>query len=349
MTPYFSLLPDVSAQLGIPGISTNPLDYGPPTLNFTNFATLSDSTATLTRNQTQGGTESVSILHGLHSITLGAGYTRADLSTRTDPNGRGTFSFTGIATSVLNANGQPVTGTGYDLADFLLGYPQSSSIRYGNTSNYFYENQWTGYVTDEWKMRPNLTLTLGVRYEFFSPWVQKYGRMANLDIAPGFTNIALVTPNMPGPYTGAFPNGLINPDYHNFSPRVALAWKVPWTKRSTVVRAGYGIYYNEQAYISLASQLAQQPPFATSNAVNTSSKDILTLQQGFLTTNPQDITNTFAVDRFYRTPYAGTWNVTIQHDFAGGFFIETGYTGTKGTFLDVRILPNEAVPGSPEC
>ncbi len=345
--PYFSLLPDVAAQLGIPGISSNPLDYGPPTLNFTNFATLSDSIATLTRNQTQSGTESVNILKGVHSLTFGVSYTRADLSTRTDPNGRGTFSFTGIATSELSSTGQPLTGTGYDLADFLLGLPQSSSIRYGDTSNYFLQNQWVGYAQDEWKMRPNFTLILGGRYEFFSPWTEKYGHMANLDIAPGFTNVSVVTPNQAGLYTGTFPSGLINPDHENLSPRVALAWKLPWTKRSTVVRAGYGIYYNEQAYIQLAEQLAQQPPFATSNAVNTSVNDVLTLEKGFLTTSPRDITNTFAVDRYYRTPYAGTWNATIQHDFAGGFFVEAGYMGTKGTHLDVRILPNEPPPGSP--
>ena len=345
--PYFSLLPDVAAQLGIPGISTNPLDYGPPTLNFTNFASLSDSIATLTRNQAQSGTESVNILKGVHSLTFGVSYTRADLSTRTDPNGRGTFSFTGIASSQLSSTGQPITGTGYDLADFLLGLPQSSSIRYGSTSNYFLQNQWVGYAQDEWKMRPNFTLVLGGRYEYFSPWTEKYGRLANLDIAPGFTDVALVTPNQPGLYTGAFPGGLINPDRENWSPRIALAWKLPWTKQSTVVRAGYGIYYNEQAYIQLTQQLAQQPPFAVSNAVNTNVNDVLTLEKGFLTTSAREITNTFAVDRFYRTPYAGTWNATIQHDFAGGFFVELGYMGTKGTHLDVRILPNELPPGSP--
>ncbi|MGA8025768.1 MAG: hypothetical protein WB992_01395, partial [Bryobacteraceae bacterium] len=163
--------------------------------------------------------------------------------------------------------------------------------------------------------------------------------------APGFTNVAVVTPTQAGPYTGAFTDGLINPDYDNWSPRLALAWKVP-AKRSTVVRVGYGIYYNEQAYITLAEQSAQQPPFATSNAINTSLDNVLTLQKGFLTATARDITNTFAVDRYYRTPYAGTWNATIQRDFGGGFFVELGYMGTKGTHLDVRILPNEAPPGS---
>ena len=343
VTPYFASGADVAAELGIPGTSSNPLDYGPPTLTFTNFATLTDSTASRTRNQAQSGTESVTWLKGTHSITLGASYTRADLSTQTDPNGRGTFSFSGIATT-LTSNGSAAGGTGYDLADFLLGYPRSSSIRYGTSSNYFFQNQYVGYAQDEWKVRPNLTLTLGVRYEYFTPFQEKYGHMANLDIGPGFSAVSVVTPISDGLYTGFFPAGLINSDHNNWAPRLALAWKVP-TRRSTIVRAGYGIYYNEQAYLSLAQNMAQQPPFAISYAVNTSSSDVLTLARGFTAVTQQAVTNTFAADRFYRTPYAGTWNLTIQREFGQGFFTEIGYLGTKGTRLDVRTQPNQLAPG----
>ena len=346
ITPYFAFGSNVQTELGIPGSSGNPMDYGPPTLNFTNLGSLSDSVATLTRNQSQGASESISLLKGTHTITVGMGYTRADLSSRTDPNGRGTFNFTGVATSAIGANGQPVTGTGYDFADFLLGYPQSSSIRYGDPSNYFLQDQWNGYAQDEWKLHPRFTLLAGVRYEYFSPFSEKYGQMANLDIAPNFTGVSVVTPNQPGLYTGAFPGGLINPDLNNWAPRVGMAWNIPGSKQSTLLRAGYGIYYNGQAYVQFASQLAQQPPFAVSNQINTSVEEVLTLNQGFLTTTPRDITNSFAVSRNYRTPYAQTWNISLQKDLPGGFFGELGYVGTKGTDLDVRILPNQPPPGS---
>ena len=343
--PYFSTLPNISSELGIPGISSNPLNAGPPALNFTNFGSLTDSVPTLTRNQSQGATESITLLKGLHSMTFGGGYTRPDINSRTDPNGRGTFNFTGVATSALNANGQAQTGTGYDLADFLLGFPQSSSITYSQTDNYFRQNQWSLYAQDEWKVRSNLTLTAGVRYEYFSPYSEKYGHMANLDIAPDYSNVAVVTPNSVGPYSGLFPAGLINPDRNNFSPRLGLAWKLPF-KRSTIIRAGYGIYYNGQAYIQFATQLANQPPFAVSNTVNTSTANVLTLANGFLTTTAREITNTIAVDKNYRTPYAGSWNISIQRELGGGFFAEAGYLGTKGTGLAVKTLPNQAPPGS---
>jgi hypothetical protein len=350
-TPFFAYGTDIAAELGIAGTSTNPVDYGPPNLNFTNFGPLSDGNPVLTRNQSQGLNESVILSRGKHTFTLGGLYSRNDTSTSTQQNGRGTFNFTGQATSELGANGLPLQGTGSDFADFLLGMPQSASIQY-SPAMYFTQNNWTGYVLDDWKVNANLTLNLGLRYEFFAPLQEKYGEMANLDIAPGFSSVAVVAPSVAGPYSGAFPAGLINPDYRNFSPRVGLAWKAPFIKRSTIVRAGYGIYRNGQVYIPFGLKLAQQPqppglpPFAVSESVNTSPEVPLTLADGLIAVSPEAITNTFAVDRYYRTPYAQTWNLTIQHDLGKGFFMEVGYLGTKGTRLDVLTLPNEGPPGS---
>ncbi len=344
-TPFFANGTDVAAELGIAGTSGNPLNYGPPGLNFTNFGALSDATPILTRNQSQSASESVIWSHGTHTFTWGLQFSRSDLNTRTDQNGRGTFNFTGLATSALDARGLPVNGTGFDLADFVLGLPQSSSIRYGDSSTYFRQDLWSGYAQDDWKVRPSLTLNLGVRYEYDAPLTEKYGRIANLDIAPAYGAVAVVIPGAIGPYSGKFPAGLINPDYNNFSPRLGLAWKVPHLKRSTIVRAGYGIYYNGQAYIPFGLRLAAQPPFAVSNSVNTSPQEVLTLATGFVAVSPADVTNTYAIDRNYRTPYAQTWNVSIQHELPKGFFVELGYLGTKGTRLDVQTLPNEGPAG----
>ena len=336
----------MSAQLGIPGTSTNPLSNGPPTLNFTNFASLSDGTASLRRNQSQGFTDAFSLLRGVHNISFGGGYTRPDQALLSEPNGRGTFNFTGEATSALSASGQPVTGTGYDLADFLLGFPQSSSIQYSNENYYFLQNQFSLYAQDEWKVKSTFTAILGVRYEYFAPIHEKYGRLTNLDIGPDFAAVSPVVAGATGPFSGAFPSGVVNSDWNNFSPRIAIAWKLTQFKKSTILRSGYGIYYNSQAYLNFASKLADQPPFATSNNINTSAADVLTLNSGFLTTSPTATTNTFAVERNYRTPYVGTWDLFLQRDLGGGFFTEIGYTGTKGTGLDVYTLPNQGPSGN---
>jgi len=340
IVPYFSLIPNVAAQLSIQGISRDRLNAGPPTLNFTNFGSLSDSNPTLNRNQSEGVSQSVTWVKGQHSFTFGYGYARADQSARTSSNGRGTLNFTGLGTSQIGSTGQPLTGTGYDLADLLLGLPQSSSIQYSQYSNYFRQNQVNFYAQDQWKVKSNLTLMLGLRYEYFSPFSEKYGRAANLDIAPGYTNVSQVTPATPGLYTGPFPSGLIDPDRNNWSPRLAIAWKLPF-KRSTLFRAGYGIYYNGQIYTQFTNILAQQPPFAVSSSINTSSTRPLSILNAFTNLSANDVSNTFAVDRHYRTPYAGTWNASLQRDFAGGFFVEVGYLGTKGTRLDLRTTPNQ--------
>ncbi len=349
--PFFAFGQDIATQLGIAGTSSSPVDFGPPSLNFTNFGALSDANPALTRNQSQRLTESVILARGKHTFTLGLQYGRNDFSTDTQQNGRGAFNFTGQATSQLDAKGLPSAGTGFDFADFLLGLPQSASIQY-SPGMYFNQNIWNAYGVDDWKVSANLSVNLGARWEYFAPLSEKYGEMANLDIAPGFGNVAVVAPSVPGPYSGAFPGGLINPDYRNFSPRVGLSWKAPFIKRSTIVRAGYGIYYNGQAYIPFGLKLAQQPqpaglpPFAVSESVNTSPGVPLSLANGLVAVSPLSITNTFAVDRYYRTPYVQTWNITIQHDLGNGFFMEVGYLGTKGTRLDILMLPNEGPPGS---
>jgi hypothetical protein len=113
------------------------------------------------------------------------------------------------------------------------------------------------------------------------------------------------------------------------------------------VRAGYGWYFNGSVYNSAANRLAQQPPFAKSSSVNTSTDRPLTIQDGFLTGVTKAITNTFAIDRFYRVGYAQTWNFAVQQDLPYSLNMEVAYLGTKGTRLDIQRLPNRATPGSP--
>ena len=340
-TPFFANGADVAEQIGIQGTSTNPLNFGPPTLNFagSNFASLSDGSPVLTRNQSQSGSESLVVVHGTHTLTFGGQYTRNDWNTTSDANGRGTLNFTGQATNGANCPLGQVCG--FDFADFLLGLPQSASIRFGE-STYLRQDSWNAYAMDEWKVGPNLTLSLGVRYELFVPVEEKFGHIANLDIAPGFTSTSVVTPASAG-----VPTGLINTDYNNFSPRLGLAWKVSKLKRSTIVRLGYGIYYNGQSYIGLGRNLAQQPPFAISESVNSTPENPLGIGTAFLDTAvPGSVRNTYAVDPNYRTPYAQTWSVSVQHDLGAGFFTEIGYLGTKGTRLDVLTTPNQGPPGT---
>ncbi len=246
-------------------------------------------------------------------------------------------------TSAFDTAGNPQAGTGFDMADFLLGLPQSASVRHGNSSMYFRSATYTWFLQDDWRVRPSLSLNFGLRYEYTQPVYEKYNRMANLDAEAGFANVAVVTPDIAGPYSGQFPRGLIDPDKNNFAPRVAVAWRA----RRLLVRGGYGVYYNGSVYNTIAARLGQQPPFAFSNSFGTTLAAPLTIATGLLGLPSAGITNTYAADRGYQVGYAQTWNTAVQVELPRSLIVEVGYLGTKGTRLDIQRLPNQAPPGSP--
>jgi len=338
---FFSYGTNVAADLGIQGTSQEPINYGPPTLSFTNFSGLTDAIPSNAAVQYVQEGDSYMWVKKNHTMTFGGDFKRQDRNTVTDQNARGTFSFSGIATSAFNSSGQPIPNTGLDFADFLLGLPQSSAVQFGGDSTYFRQNAWDAYANDDWRVNPNLTIMFGLRYEYYSPLSEKYGHLANLEIAPGFT---AVTPVYPG--TAGLPDSLIRPDRDGWAPRGGLAWK-PSTKHSTLVRLGYGIYYNPTALNRLATELSEQPPFATTQRLTTSISNPLTLENG-LATAPTNATvlNTYAVQENYKIGYAQSWNVSVQQNLSRSFFIELSYLGTKGTDLDTETVPNRAAIGS---
>ena len=346
LIPYFADKTDVAAELGINGVSHDPTNFGPPNLSFTNYASLSDGSPSQTVTQYGSITEAFTFVKGSHNFQTGMTYRRTEINTHTDSNGRGSFSFSGLLTSAFDANGQPVSGTGYDFADYLLGLPQSSSVRFGDTSTYFRGNQWATYFQDDWRLRSNLTLNLGIRWEYYSPLSEKYGHIANLDVAPGFTAAAVVTPGEAAPYSGPLPASLIRPDKHDWAPRAAIAWK-PFPKRSLQFRAGYGINYNPTVYNQFASRLAAQPPFADTASLVTSTIAPLTIANGLvIDPSGKTILNTWAVDPNYQVGYAQSWNVGLQQDLPKNMILDLNYIGTKGTHLDIETIPNRSTQGS---
>ncbi|HXJ91200.1 MAG TPA: TonB-dependent receptor [Candidatus Binatia bacterium] len=332
---------NIATTLGISGVSSNPFDWGLPNLSFTNFAGLQDVNPQLLRNQTFTLSDSVVWTRGKHSWRWGGDFRRIQLNTETSSNARGSFIFTGI-------------NTGYDFADFLYegqlsgqsvdGLPQQTSVQYGDENFHFHGNSWDLYLQDEWKIRGNLTLNLGIRYEYVSPLTEENNRIANLDLSPavldpalGTPAVAVIVPGQPGPYSGVLPTSLLHPDRNNFAPRLGVAWK-PFSK--TVVRAGYGINYNTGAYQGIAQQLAFQPPFSTTATNIQSTAGSLSLADGFPAATANGITNNYAVNPDYRLGYVQIRNLDIQQQIRPTLILNVDYTGTKGTDLDVLEAPN---------
>jgi carboxypeptidase family protein len=328
LIPFFAGRENVSGAAGITGNSQQPVNWGPPSLQFnqSTIAGLSDGTTSITHNQTSAISYASSWNHHSHNLSFGGDFRWQQFNTISQSNPRGTFTFSGAATAQI-ANGVPVPGTGFDFADFLLGTPDASAIAYGNADKYFRAQQPDLYVQDDWRVRSGLTLILGLRWEYTSPIGEKYGRLVNLDIASGFTAISPVVAN-----------GTIRPDHHEIQPRIGLAWR-PFSASSMVVRAGYGISYNTQVYLPFANLMAQQSPLSTSLNVANTVADPLTLANGFYSP-PNVTTNTVAVDPNFKVGYAQVWNLAVQRDLPGALQMVATYTGTKGTHQLQAFAPN---------
>ena len=332
----YSGVTDVAGQAGINGVSTNPFDWGIPALQFTTISGIRDVNPVRQRNQTLTFSDFVAVNHGKHNVRFGGDYRRIQLNNQTDSNARGTYIFTGLFTS----GGIP--GGGLDFADFLLGMPQQASVQYGENNYHFRGDAWSLYVQDDWRLRSNLTINAGVRYEYFSPYSEINNFLANLDVNPTFTSAVPVLPGQVGPITGAFPSSLIDPDRNNFAPRVGIAWKA---FKNTVVRSGYGINYNTGQYASMVQQLAFQPPFDTTATNIATLASPLPLQNAFPVLAADTTTNTYGVDRNYRLGYVQIWNLNIQQEIKRSFVLNVDYTGTKGTHLDILRAPNRDASG----
>jgi hypothetical protein len=338
-TNLYAFQQDIEGLLGITGVSRDPFDWGAPNLSFTNFSSLNDIRSSLRRDQTVQISDGMNWNRGRHNVRWGADFRLQQTNTHSTQNSRGSFTFTGARTAAF-ADGSPVQGTGYDFADFLLGLPQSTSLQYGNLTYNFRGTSWAVYIQDDWRLRGNLTINLGLRYDYASPYIETGNRIVNLDVAPGFTAVVPVLPGQSGLYHSAFPRSLVNPDRNNVSPRVGIAWRL---NNRTVVRAGYGVTYNNAAYAAIASQMANQPPFSIAQT-NTNAA-LLTLQNGFPPLSGL-VSNNYGIDPDYRIGYAQQWNLNVQRDLRKlGVQINVDYTGTKGTRLDVIQAPNRTATG----
>lgn len=336
--PYFAYTTDVAAVLHIAGTSQSPINYGPPNLSFTNFGSLSDSSASSTHSQTFNFTDNITyVLKKKHNLTFGYLFRRLDQDSLSNQNARGSFSFSGLLTSELSASGQPVSGTGYDFADFLLGLPQSSSVRFGTNPIYLRSWATSGYAQDDFRISRGLSFNFGLRYEYFAPYTEKYNRLANLLISPDFTSVTVATAG-----TSGLPTSLVRPEKANFSPRFGYAYR-PFPKHALIFRGGYSIFYSGSPYGTIGSSMASQPQFGAAATLSTSVTKPLTLEDGFATSSNQTVTNTYAINPNYKLGYAQTWSFAIQNTLPHAVVLELEYIGTKGTDLGVVEAPDESV------
>jgi hypothetical protein len=340
LVPYFATLhQDIARQLGIQGTSSLPQNWGPPNLGFTNFSGLSDGNASLSRNQTSNASYGLNLVLAKHQWNFGTDYRRQQINPFADPNGRGSFVFTGLGTTGPNGMG------GYDFADFLLDLPNVANIRFGNADKYFRTWKFDVYASDNWTISKALTANLGIRWDYTEPYTDLYNRMANLDIGPGFATAPVVTAGQLGPNSGSLPRSLIHGDLTALSPNLGLAWRPFYKnpKMPTQVRFGFSVIHPLDAYGGIANSLAGQPPFAKVLSIASSAANPLSMQTAFLSTPA--FANSYAVDPNYKTLTLTQAMLILIQPLPKGYYIVLGDVYVKASHLDQIYLPNSLPPG----
>lgn len=234
--------------------------------------------------------------------------------------------------------------TGDGLADFFLGW--ASAYNWSSRIQVDLRSSNTGlFVQDDWKVTPNLTVNLGMRYELVLPFIDKYDRIGIFD---NYTNPA--QPRLI--YGGAdgkdrYNRAMFASDVDNFMPRVGFAYRLG---AKTVVRSGYGIFFNSLEPMGDGEYLIGNPPNAYGIALASSATVPAVLLKDGPPASSFDLRRavglTFvAYERKPSIGYGQQWNFNIQREIAKDWLFEISYTGSKGTHLLARYEDNYSPPG----
>ncbi len=352
-TNYFTNGADIETQLGILGpdgapLNSSPLNYGLPNVQLSNIAGMNEQQPRFATAQTISVSETLSWIHGKHNLRFGGDYRRVHNDFLSSSNATGSFAFTGLFTE--DEAGE--ANSGLALADFLLGLPQQTTLNSAVNKTYLRDNVFDVFAMDDWRALPSFTVNYGLRYEFFAPYTEKNGQLAEVLTTPtdGFATQSQVLSGQ-----GGLPAALVYPFRTAFAPRLGIAWRTPKVKQM-VVRAGFGMNYTVGSYATFATTMAHQPPFTNQQtnqevtANGTPSTECvqvgrcLTLANGFPA--PATVGN-YSVDPHFTLPYVETWNLDIQKTLPWGIVMNVGYNGSKGNHLDIVSAPR-ALASSPD-
>jgi hypothetical protein len=306
---------------GMTNTSANPFDFGIPDAgvsDFTDPGSFSESIGAL--DQDYQVVDNLSIVRGNHNLKTGFNYIHELFYQITDFGGIPSVSFDGLF-------------TGNSLGDFLLGDPLNATASVGDSSQDLISNYYAGFVQDNWRVRPNLTLNLGMRYEYGqTPW-DRSSKTGWFDPSTQLVEYSR---------TGAVRNGIVDPDWHNFAPRVGFSYS-PSFLHNTVMRGAYGIFYATDNWNELQFEVVL-PAFYTTQTLNSDpTTPTLTMSSLFpVGTFGSGTTVPFSLDKRSRTPYVQQWDYDIQHTFSHNMFLDVGYIGNVGQRLPQRR--NEDAP-----
>ena len=343
-TPYASNLPQ------IPGVASHAF---PPLLNFQDFQSLGCNQQYTSARPVAIPNDEVTWVKGKHTLNIGGEYRAIDSNGTNILNTSGTFNFARLETGLIGIN------SGSDMASFLLGQVDNSSSSFLTViPTYMRNKSYTAYLGDTWRMTHKLTIDLGLRWDRSTPTEEKYNHLSFFDPAgtdPGaggrLGSLAFAGNGWGAASFGArFPEKIWD---GAIAPRVGIAYAL---SPKTVVRSGYGIFFQQVYYPGWNQGMSLDGFNATPSFSSTlgGMDAAFTLSQGFPQnfTHPPFITpsadNGQGVTMYRpfdanRLPYSQQWNLTVEHQFTNNFYINAAYVGNKGTRLLSDVAPLNAL------
>ena len=339
---------DYSALFGIKGVTTDPRLIGFPRITIRDLVALGGPTAnpldfSVTTFQYA---DTMTLVRTNHVMKFGFDVLHTQFYQTSNSDSRGTFNFLG-------------RWTNSPYADFMLGLLNSTSRQQGTLHSYLYSGNQSLFVQDDYKVRPNLTLNVGLRYEFLHPMTEKYGRLANyipelgklvFSSNQGLTDFdaKISAAGLAGKVVLAkdvgIPDSLVYSPKDTFAPRFGFAWR-PKGTHSAVIRGGYGIYIGNSISNPVRADLAATFPFTLSQtfASTTTNVKVLTFDTPFPDSKLvlAGATNSAGYELHAKAQNNQSWNLTTERMIGSSTAIEIAYIGSKGTHLSRRYNINQ--------
>src|SRR6185436_17761978 len=322
----------INRQVGMPDLATNPRDFGLSFITVPGFSPLGHEGNNPQKTVTNSFqlVDTATYVSGFHLLKFGADFRAVQQNGFRDVQSRGMIQFS------------PFAYTGIALADLLLGLPVVTGGARVDNAQHLRAKSYHFFFNDSYRVRPNLTISGGLRYEYNTPPVDAFDR-ANLYDTATHSLVQVGTANMP--------RGGYESDRNNFAPRVGLAWTIG-DAGNTVVRAGYGVYYDTSP-LAPGEALYFNRPYFDFNLFFPLPGLTLTLSDPFPAFFPFPLPDSAqAIQRDLRTPYMQHWNLSVQRQLGLSRVLEVAYVGSKGTkLLTARDInqpkPSVLPPGLP--
>jgi hypothetical protein len=281
-------------------------------------------------------------VHGAHSFSMGMGVRFFQLNELGDSFPMGEMSFDNLFTAGF-LNGSLNSATGNPIASFLLGIPaggEHDNEFAGSISGRRWK-EFRPYFQDSWRMRPNLTVQLGLAWNYTTPTVEAQNRYSNFDFATGQLLIAGVN---------ASKTAGLSSYYLGFEPRIGLSYS-PFSRKNSI-RAGYAILHDAGWNLG-AEGLDLNPPFYSTYAFQTDDvTPTTTLSQGFpvpVQPSPSNLSgNIYSQNTNFRLGMIQQFNLNLQRELPSGIVLTVGYVGSRSSHLQTAEWNLNTAPPNPQ-